>query len=195
MSEGMIASIAAIAAVAVTLGQWLFSIMAERRQRDVQMTAWGNEVIETMAAIETGCAPISSDNPYTSRDFELLGERASVLVDQGRFFFPNVKDRRDMSNDHGTRVKLLDQVLRACYVARHMATGQATNREALGHQVWRARRRFVYLLQDEMGASLRKVGRDSTGDHIPKNPEEWRETEPQTSPSRPFWVRAWLALH
>lgn len=199
MSEGMIASIAAIAAVAVTLGQWLFSMMAERRQRDVQMTTWGNEVIETMAAIETACAPISSGTQSTTRDFELLGERASVLVDQGRFFFPNVKERRNLPNDHGTRVKLLDQVLKACYVARYLATEPVTDRETLKQKVWKARRRFVYLLQEEMGASLRKVGEDSTGDAIPKNPEDWKGTDTETEPQsklqpKPLWRRVCLAL-
>lgn len=173
MSEGMIASVAAISAVALTLVQWMFSVIAERRQRDVQMTTWGNAVIENMAAIETACAPIASAEPYASGDFELLGERASVLVDQGRFFFPNVKERRNQADDHGTRVKLLDQVLKACYVARHMAAEPSANRQVLRRHVWESRRRFVHLLQEEMGASLRKVGADSTGDHIPSNPESW----------------------
>ncbi len=183
MSEGMIASAAAIAAVAVTLVQWMFSAAAERRQRDVQMTTWGNEVIENMAAIETACAPIASEEPYTSRDFESLGERASVLVDQGRFFFPNFKERPNQPSDHGTRVKLLDQILKACYVARHLAAEPSANRVVLRRHVWESRRRFVYLLQEEMGNSLRKVGADSTGDHIPSNPEIW--DPPTKNPNLP----------
>lgn len=174
MTEGMLAAIAGIAAVAITSVQWMFSLRGERRQRDVEMTAWGSAVIETMAAIETACSPISADGHYTGHQVELLGERASALVDQGRLFFPNVLAGRSQPDDAGTRIKLLDQVLRACYVARHIAAGEPKDRETLRLQVWKARRDFVSLLQKEMHRSLRKVKVSSSGDHIASNPESWQ---------------------
>jgi hypothetical protein len=174
MTEGMLAAITGIAAVAITVAQWFFSLHSARRQRDVEMTAWGSAVIETMATIETACFPISADGQYTRHQAELLGERASALVDQGRLFFPNARAGRNQRDDAGTRIKLLDQVLRACYVARYLAAGEPKDREILRRHVWQARRSFVSLLQKEMRRSLRKVKFSSSGDHIPSNPESWQ---------------------
>ncbi|KAA9385701.1 hypothetical protein [Neorhizobium galegae] len=176
MTEGMLAAVAGVAAVVITIMQWMFAVRSGRRQRDVEMTAWGSAVIETMAAIETACHPISADANYTRRQVELLGERASALLDQGRLFFPNVRAERSKRNDEGTRIKLLDQVLRACYVARYLAAGGSQNGEILRRQVWQARRGFVSLLQKEMSRSLRAVKVSSAGDHIPTNPEDWPMT-------------------
>lgn len=173
MTEGMLGAVAGVAAVVVTVLQWMFAVRSGRRQRDVEMTAWGSDVIETMAAIETACLPISTDAKYTRHEVELLGERASALLDRGRLFFPNVRTGRSHQNDEGTRIKLLDQVLRVCYVARYLAAGGSQSGDTLRRHVWQARRSFVSLLQKEMSRSLRTVKVSSAGDHIPTNPEDW----------------------
>ena len=173
MSEGMIAAIAGLAAVVVALAQWFFSSQAASRQRDSEMTSWGGEVIDLMAELETACDPISPDTRYSPPEIEKLSHRASSLVDRGRLFFPNVPSRGTASDDEGIRVRILDQVLLACYAARYLSFAPTSARAVLRAHVWSARRRFVVLLQKEMGQSLRKVAEESAGDHVPRDPRDW----------------------
>ena len=201
MSEGMLAAVAGVAAVFVTLAQWYFSARAASRQRDVEMTQWGHEVIDVMAEIETASFPLSPETKHSPAEIEKLSERASALVDKGRWFFPNVKPDeyytffgreitwlpvratdRISSTDEGIRVEILDYILKACYVARQLAGGGDGDRRAMRAHVWEARGSFVSLLQDEMGSSLRRKGQDSMGDQIDKNPNDW------SPPTRPLGV-------
>ncbi|NOV21237.1 hypothetical protein E5S70_35505 [Ensifer adhaerens] len=205
MSEGMLAAVAGVVAVLVTLAQWYFSARAASRQRDVEMTQWGHEVIDVMAEIETACFPLSPETRYSPSEIEKLSQRASALVDKGRLFFPNVKGENhgnflglpigwpptfskakravDGGGDKGTRVKILDYVLRGCYVARHLAVGFNGDKEALRAHVWQSRGDFVSLLQKEMGNSLRRRDRDDAGDHVLKDPSLWDVPErPLTLP-------------
>ncbi|MBV7522633.1 hypothetical protein [Ensifer sp. ENS12] len=204
MSEGMLAAIAGVAAVVVTLAQWYFSARAASRQRDVEMTQWGHEVIDVMAEIETACFPLSPDTRYPPSEVEKLSQRASALVDKGRLFFPNVKNENrgtllgltiwplifskrkpaaDSGYDNGTRVEILDHVLRACYVARHVAIGFDGDKQTLRAHVWQSRGDFVSLLQEEMGDSLRRKDSDGAGEHVAKDPRFWKAPErPLTLP-------------
>ncbi|WP_104664739.1 hypothetical protein [Ensifer adhaerens] len=203
MSEGMLASIAAVAAVLVALAQWFFTSRAASRQRDVEMTQWGQEVIDVMAEIETACFPLSPETTYSAAETEKLSQRASALVDKGRLFFPNVKEqgggrlldlqftwwstpsakaKGGKNDDEGTRVKVLDHVLRVCYVARHVSVGKEGDRKTLRQHVWQSRRDFVELLQDEVGGSMRRKIRP-VGDHVLKDPTRWELPErPLTLP-------------
>lgn len=217
MSEGMLAAVAGVAAVLVTLAQWFFSSRAASRQRDVEMTQWGHEVIDVMAEIETACFPLSPETNYSPAEIEKLSQRASALVDKGRLFFPNVKNRDRFNflgltigwlpnfskakradnngGDKGTRVKILDHVLRACYAARHLAIGFDGDKEALRAHVWESRGDFVSLLQEEMGNSLRRKDKDGAGDHVPKDPRSWGLPDrplalPLSGSPRPFTPRS-----
>lgn len=177
MLEAIIGATATVVVGVLAWVQWLVSAKAseraEARQRDTEMTSWGSDVIELMAELETACSPIAANSQYSAREVEALSHRASALVDRGRLFFPNVPGGTEGPYDEGTRVKLLDEVLRACFVARHLAAEGATDRIKLRAQVWQARRRFVTLLQAEMGPSLRQVGEDSRGVHVPPDPSTW----------------------
>jgi hypothetical protein len=183
MIEALIGAVATIAVGVLAWVQWGISKksddqhrdaerQAEARQRDGEMTRWGFEVIELMAEVETAAHPISPETRYTNAEIEKLSHRASALLDKGRLFFPNVAGGHG-PKDEGTRVKLLDEVLRTCYVARHLAADGDVEREMLRRHVWQARRSFVSLLQNEMGPWLRQVGEDSMGDHVPLNPRFW----------------------
>lgn len=177
MLEAIIGATATIAVGVIAWVQWLVSTRAsqraEARQRDSEMTRWGSDVIDMMAELETACLPITAGSHYSDQEVERLSHHASALVDRGRLFFPNVPGGSEGPHDEGTRVKLLDEVLRACYVARHIAAGGVADRTKLREHVWRARRRFVTLLQVEMGPSLIEVGEDSRGAHVPPDPSTW----------------------
>ena len=161
-------------AVGILAGvQWYFSNRAAARQRDSDLTRWGGNVIDLMAELETACYPLVTEGRLTRAEIERIGQRASALVDKGRLFFPNVKSRRAAKDDDGTRIKLLDEVLRACYVARHLASVDGADGESLRKQIWQSRGNFIRLLQKEMTASLRVVKDDDKGDSIPIDPSLW----------------------
>lgn len=153
----------------------------EARQRDANMAKWGGTVIDLMAELETACNPLASEVVHKRIEFDQLGTRASALVDRGRLFFPNVKGSWQQVDDEGFRVEILDQVLRACYVARFMAARDGTDSPLLmRHHIWQARRRFVSLLQSEMRHSLREVNQASMGVSVPVDPRQWEK------PTRPL---------
>jgi hypothetical protein len=84
-----------------------------------------------MAEIETACFSISTETVYASKECEVLSYKASALVDMGRLFFPNVKSIKTAGQNEGTRVKILDQVLKACYAARYLAAEMPVDRQLL----------------------------------------------------------------
>ncbi|TKD45277.1 MAG: hypothetical protein E5W98_14170 [Mesorhizobium sp.] len=165
----------AIALVGLLLAiiQWVISLSKAKRERDSDLTGWGSDVIDLMAELETHCDPIVKDGTLDRTAVERLSFQASALVDKGRLFFPNVKNRW-RPRDDGTRTSILDEVLRACYAARYLAAhGRSTHNRLHREQVWAMRKRFVELLQKEMGPSLRKVGKDHIGQHVPMDPALW----------------------
>jgi hypothetical protein len=171
-------------AVGVLAGvQWYFSWRAQLRQRDSELTTWGSEVITMMAELETACHPLVTSDSFNAQEIEKLSYRASALVDRGRLFFPNFKKRsRNSIKDDGLRIKLLDEVLRACYVARYLTVNGRSEGRRLRALVWQARGSFVRLLQKEMSPSLRRVRKEDSGDSIPRNPTLW------PAPQRDLWL-------
>lgn len=153
---------------------------AEARQRDADMALWGGSVIDLMAELEVACYPLAEETAIRPSTFEHLGSRASALVDRGRLFFPNVQSGNGSGGDEGTRVEILDHVLRACYIGQHLAVHGNVAPKLMRQHIWQSRRRFVMLLQTEMRQSLRKVGKESEGVKIPLDPESW------TKPTRPL---------
>lgn len=179
ISEQLIGVCIAIVTILITGAQFILSWLSGRRQRDAELTTWAHRVLECMAEIETACFPISSGTVYSPKECEILSYKASALVDKGRLFFPNVVDRKSNSEDEGTRVKILDQILKACYAARYLAAEKPIDREKLRAHVWGARKNFTILVQAEMGKSMRKSPRDQAGEHIPTDPNSWGEAQRQ----------------
>lgn len=193
MFEGMLLASATFLTAVVAAGQWYSSSRAAARQRDVELTRWGHSVIEFMAELESCCFPISVEaESVTPAKFEKLAERGSALADMGRLFFPNYRgtkferfwtktmckisgrsEPRLLTKSDGLRVRVLDDVIRATYVASHLASSGGVDRRTLRGHVWAARKSFVELLQDEMGSALRKVGLEGVGDHVPQDPAQW----------------------
>lgn len=169
-------------------GQWRISRREERlerdRQRDAQMAVWAGRVIDMMAELEVACYPLDQGGAVDPERFNKLDARASALLDRGRLFFPNVRAKGDNA-DEGTRIKLLDDVLKACYVARHIAAFGNDNPSKMRNLVWQARRRFVKLIEQEIEKSLRPVKEESKGQSVPMDPWLWIETKELRLPDRP----------
>lgn len=171
--EAWLATIVGLAALLIAALQLFLDQRSRARQRDGEMTNWGFRVVELMAEIEGRCYPLVAGSKTEGSELERLSERASALIDQGRLFFPNVGVKKGRPDDEGIRVKVLDEVLKACYVARHCAVYGTADGEAMRGQVWDARRRFVNLLQEAMGKSMVRGTVDSAGQHIGKDPTSW----------------------
>jgi hypothetical protein len=179
MSAEMLAVIVGAVGLVVTIFQGYFSHRAAKRQRDVEMVHWAGEVIDLMAELEAVCFPLATNSSDACVAAEALSVRASALLDRGRLFFRNVLPKKLAGNgsDEGIRVKILDRVLKAHYVARFLASGGTADRLMLRRQIWQARGEFVRLLQAEMGQALKRQGQDSGGEHVPADPTRWPEPE------------------
>jgi hypothetical protein len=183
--EAQIGAAIALLAVVLTGAQLFLDHLARSRQRDLDLTNWGMRVIALMAELESQCAPFADRLPFEPNVAEALSYRASALVDEGRLFFPNVEVSGD---DRGYRVHLLDEVLRAFYVARILAMEGRSNGDILRCHAWSARTRFVRNLQHEVRGTLRKARQDHQGISIPSNPSDWGS--PQYAPE---WLRSRIA--
>lgn len=172
--DALLALVVGFVGILITLVQLVIEFRARRRNRDAELTDWGMRVISMMAELEEACLPLVSSSVDSPSQFASMAHKASALVDQGRLFFPNVP----FSNvDRGYRVKLLDEVVRACYVAQHMAQHLEADGAALRAQVWSARTRFVMLLQEIVRPTLRTVKLRDAGERIPNDPGQWSAPE------------------
>ncbi len=154
---------------------------ADAKRRDVEMFHWGTKVLDVFAETEAVCAPLVNDRPDRRPSAERLGWLASSLVDQGRLFFPNP------ATDHiqgGLRPMILDEVLRCCFVARHLAEHGADSDEGvrLAAHVHLAQRRFIELLQNEMKASLKDRLKVKAGPGVDPDLAKWRRLHSREVP-------------
>ncbi len=176
-----------IAVLVFAFGQWWISRREEKleraRQRDAQMAIWAGKVIDMMSELEVACYPLSRGEPFGRTEFDQLDSRASALLDRGRLFFPNVKAAGNNA-DEGTRIKLLDEVLKSCYVARQVAASGTDAPSQMRNLVWQARRRFMKLIEVEIEKSLRPVREESKGQSVPMDPRHWIETKELKLPER-----------
>ena len=142
------------------------------KQRDDLLTQWGFEVIAMMSQLETLCDPITGIRSSNFRSqAEDLATHASALTDQGRLFFPNIPAG---FTRNGYRPALLDQTLKCCYIARHLAeNGTNAKVSVLRAHVGDARSSFMQMLQEEVRPSLRQVTDAYGGSRIIPNVEMW----------------------
>ena len=178
LAGALIGGLATVLVGVFGFAQWLLSERARTRGRDDAMLQWGAEVIDLMAEIEGYCEFGAPPDAPALR-LRAAAARASALVDRGRLFFPNVQSQ-DRGDAHGRapdrrgfRVAILDEVLRAFYVARHLIAATGPPAASLRGQMRAARQRFVAHLQKEMGASLRKSSAEKTGVTVPPDPLSW----------------------
>jgi hypothetical protein len=162
LSEGFIGGIATLLVGALGTLQWAISERARARRRDAAMMSWGGEVIDVMSEIEGYC---DFGRPQEADALRSAASRASALVDRGRLFFPNVQSQeRDFqesaAESRGFRVAILDEVVRAFFVAKHLLNSPGPPE-------------LVEHLQKEMGPTLRKSSAEKTGQSVSPDPLRW----------------------
>ena len=178
MVVALVGAIATLIAGLLAFAPGYFLHKQQSRQRDGELLSWGREVIRMMADLETHCAPVRPDaGPVDTCRVETLATLASVLIDGGRLFFTDVAGERIGEIERPLRSphpQMLDEVLKAFYIARHLAeTGQRST--ALRARSWSTRARFVACLQAEMGQSMRRPAVQAQLDHVPPNPLTWND--------------------
>lgn len=150
--------------------QWYLTVRGESRKRDINLTSWGFEVMEMMAELYSLCSIEGQDNAVKAAS-RRVAWKASALVEQGRMFFPNV---HPTALHKGFRPKLLDEVVRCCYVARYLSENSGpADTKILSRHVKDARKSFRIQLQKKIHTTLLHVDSEDIGGSIPVDPMTW----------------------
>ncbi|QIG80671.1 hypothetical protein [Stakelama tenebrarum] len=152
--EGIGAVISALVAIFVALAAWINWRRTELRRDDV--LDWANEAI---AAIQTVRQIVASSRMrLTAAEERARLSQAmldtSILIERGRLFFRNTRaiGQRDTERAYrGKRPEILDQLVLAHQIACAWPTASATDREKMRVVITQVTRRFVTLLQTEVG--------------------------------------------
>jgi hypothetical protein len=119
--------------------------------------AWANEVIRELQSLELVCT-LKKQQLEAVTAKEKVAEitfNTSILVERGRLFFKNAKP-----NDHGQlkevayrgyRAKVLDPIIVAHRIACDWPQATEEKREEMGLLAREYRRKFVSLMQREVG--------------------------------------------
>ncbi len=153
---------AAFAAIAL-LASWQSVRRAELRRDDV--LGWANEAIaalQTVRLLTGGSVP--ADEAGIRAKLAALMFDTSILVERGRLFFRNTAQRRHGQDKphayRGKRPEILDQLVLAHQIACAWPSAEATERQRMGVVAEDVLRRFVSLVQMEVGR-VRTVSADT----------------------------------
>lgn len=158
-----------LASAVVLLIQAVRAVYQNLRAKDEALVQWGNQVITMMTGMEELFAPYLSDDERKKMAFK-ASLHAGELLDQGRLFFRNVTW---VGVRGGYRVRILDQIVRASYIANAIAYSRIPIDDTARLKLWDSRKEFVKLLQQEMRWSLRRRKKDEAGQSINHDPAKW----------------------
>lgn len=154
--EGVAGAASALITAVALFATWLSSRRSELRREDVH--DWANEAIAALQTIRLICA---SPRMQLTREDERtrlsqLAIDASVLVERGRLFFRNARssDGRGRQRAYrGKRPEILDQLVVGHQIACSWPEADADKRVRMGLVAEDVLRRFVTLMQAEVGRS------------------------------------------
>lgn len=142
-----------IIASAVGLYRWRVN---ELRHSDA--LAWSNRCIEVLQRTYLRMKASSSGLPTSSDEFQRLSEEASILLEQGRLLFRNIRSGHGKAYGtqkpyayQGLRPGILDWVLCVHEASSRWEVSSAQERTLLMLAVETAKRNFVSLAQQEVG--------------------------------------------
>jgi len=167
MSLADFAQFIAIVTAVFGLFQVVKAVVTSFQQRDADLIEWGREVISLMIQIEQ--LFVDKDDDSRKENASRLSFKAGELLDFGRLFFRNIED----VNNGGFRPLILDQVVKASYIANAISTSNIEIDDKSRLKTWACRKQFVRLLQREMGWSLKRRNRNEAGDSVPHDPNRW----------------------
>lgn len=174
MFEGSGIDIVAVISASVALLGALFSWRETRRQRklalenmrrelDERSLGWGAEVIARMARAESlimhGASTLR-EMPFEKARLDLMSEM-SALIDQGRFYFPNVEDETHGAEKEGAyqgkRPPVLDALVYVYYELEELRFRSSQKRKETCEFIKSCRRLLVSELQAHIDPKTRNA--------------------------------------
>ena len=134
--------LAVVLNIALTSRQTRVSVENFKFNNDTQVMSWANRVVVAMAEAY-------HLNPKT--DLHALATNLSALIDEGRWFFPNVGKKETDHEKHGaykgTRQPVLDSIVAVYDAVIAMSAANDQTRQELMAHIHAARRAFVSEIQ------------------------------------------------
>lgn len=162
VSQLPITDMVAVVSAAVSVIALAFNLALTRRQtrvsvellkfnNDGQVMAWANRVVAAMSEAHHVCAAANVGALFLNERSLALATTLSALIDEGRWFFPNVGKRpADLEKPgayRGARQAILDHVVKVYEAVNELQRLEDTPREGLGQRIVEARRQFVSEVQ------------------------------------------------
>lgn len=156
----------------------------DARQRDEKILDWANRVLLAFSQLETLCRAPSRPADVDMKAYDIAAT-ASALIDEGRFFFPNVGGNgrnfvytHTNGRRHGLRQKVLDDVVRLQIIAKSIYDDATHWGPEAAHRLWLARQSFCGLIQEHTLSTLSmrtpsEARAEAAGDGIPNDWRSW----------------------
>jgi hypothetical protein len=136
--------------VVITSRQTRISVENFKFNNDTQVMGWANRVVVAMSEAHHLTSTANVAPQFLQQRSLGLATALSALIDEGRWFFPNVGKKE---TDHaekpgaykGTRQAVLDHVVEAYNLAVELAS--TTDKDGLNKRIHEARRHFVSEVQ------------------------------------------------
>lgn len=162
MTEVQIADWVAVASAGISVLALLLNILITSRQtrvsveslkfnNDSQVMNWANRTVAAMAEAQHICASPNVGVLFLNERGIMLATTLSSLIDEGRWFFPNVgrrlKDGEKPGAYRGTRQPVLDHIVAAYDAVNEMLRQEDGVRDGLAAKIGEAKRHFVSEVQ------------------------------------------------
>jgi hypothetical protein len=137
--------------VLITQRQTRISVETLKFNNDGQVMTWANRVAEAMSEAQHLCQVTTAPDARTHERSLTLASMLSALLDEGRWFFPNVGRKPTDVEKHGayrgTRQAILDHVFGVYTCLEEFRHSGDKSREDLASAIATHRRAFVSEVQ------------------------------------------------
>jgi hypothetical protein len=149
--SAVISVLAVLLNIVITSRQTRVGVETLKFNNDSQVMNWANRTVAAMAEAQHICASPNVGALYINERGIALATSLSSLIDEGRWYFPNVGRRQTDAEKpgayRGTRQPILDHVFLAYEAVYEMMRAEDASREALAAKIAEAKRHFVSEVQ------------------------------------------------
>lgn len=151
VSSAAISVVALLLNLVITTRQTKVSVETLKFNNDSQVMNWANRTVAAMAEAQHLCASPNVSALYVNERGIALATTLSAMIDEGRWFFPNMARRTSDGEKpgayRGERQPILEQVFAAYQAVNEMSRNDDAPREALAQKIDAAKRHFVSEVQ------------------------------------------------
>lgn len=137
--------------ILITQRQTRISVEGLKFNNDSQVMTWANRVVESMSEAQHLCQSTTAADARTHERGFALAAMLSALLDEGRWFFPNIgkkeTDAEKQGAYQGSRQAILDHVIGVYNCLEEFRHGGGGSREDLAAAIGTHRRAFVSEVQ------------------------------------------------